>query len=174
MGRYQMSERKLPKYEPAEHASDCAIYNGPAYKPQPCNCGVVKAPAANDHKPYNPEKEAMLDEVSPDFDARRDVLAEKARAYRDERAKEKVEEAPAEKQPPTDPSFWIVTLLDEREKGLIHPDGAAANTAAIEMAAQHPGRTVIVMKVVAAYSTPRPHVSSVSLSRVLAGIDATG
>jgi hypothetical protein len=172
MGRYQMSERKLPKYEPAEHASDCAIYNGPAYKPQPCNCGVVKAPAANDHKPYNPEKEAMLDEVSPDYDARRDALAEKARAYRDERAKEKVEEASAATLPEL--GFCILAFLDEREKGVVHPDDDTVHTAAIEMAARNPGRTVIVMRAIAAYATPRPHVSSVSLARVLAKIDATG
>jgi hypothetical protein len=32
-----------PKHIVAGHASDCAVNNGPAYPPGPCNCGAVLA-----------------------------------------------------------------------------------------------------------------------------------
>lgn len=172
MGRYQMSERKLPRFEPTEHSSSCAVHD---MKPGACDCGVVKAAAANDHKPYNPSKEAMLDEVAPDYDARRDALVERARAHRDERARAKVEEGPGEDMPeavkalPTEPTFYVVALLDERENGVVYADESMAKQAAIDRSAMNPGRTVLVMKAIAAYSTPRPTVSSVPLDRVLQG-----
>ena len=29
-----------PKYERVAHKSDCAVNNGPAYEPGPCDCGA--------------------------------------------------------------------------------------------------------------------------------------
>ena len=34
--------QKADKPEPTLHWSDCAIYNGPAYEPGPCDCGGYK------------------------------------------------------------------------------------------------------------------------------------
>ena len=35
-------EKDYGVIEPPKHWSDCAVYNGPAYKPGPCDCGGFK------------------------------------------------------------------------------------------------------------------------------------
>jgi hypothetical protein len=32
-----------------QHASDCALHHGPAYKPEPCNCGAEPGRAPEDY-----------------------------------------------------------------------------------------------------------------------------
>jgi hypothetical protein len=183
MGRFKM-EQTLPKapaslVEPAEHASDCAIYNGPAYKAGPCDCGVTKVVAKSDHRPYDPHLEAMKEEVrrGPDFDGQRDALVEKVRIAREERRAKSASDdivetvkaalAPAPQTIPAEQGVWVVSQLDEREKGVVHTSEVAAHQAAIDRAALNPGCTMIVMKAVAAYTTPKPTVSSVPVHRIL-------
>lgn len=37
------ASRTVRRFSAIEHASDCAVHNGPAYPPGPCDCGAVSA-----------------------------------------------------------------------------------------------------------------------------------